>query len=68
MARRKTKTTTTSTTTGKAKVNLSLTRQATDTLTAIAKETGLSRSALFENILSGSISIDNKKAEKTVRT
>ncbi|BAQ61479.1 exonuclease sbcC [Geminocystis sp. NIES-3708] len=66
MARRKTGTTT-GLMTVKSKVNLSLTSKATETLEIISKQTGLSKSALFENILSGTISISSHTANQVVK-
>lgn len=65
MARRKTRTGT-GLSNPKSKVNISLTPEANDTLIALAKETGLTKSKVFENILVGTIAINSQTAEKQV--
>lgn len=72
MARKKTGTTT-GLMTPKSKINLSLTEKAMEIIETMMKETGLNRSALFESILTGNLSLssqnssvsDNKGNENT---
>ncbi|MBF2056486.1 MAG: hypothetical protein IGQ45_04490 [Cyanobacterium sp. T60_A2020_053] len=65
MARKKTKTST-GLSNPKSKVNVTLTEEANNTLNAIAKGLGMSKSGLFEQILVGDIAIFGKNAEKQV--
>lgn len=62
MVRKKAKTTT-GLTNPKSKVNLTITPEAKNAMDAITKEMGLTRSALFEGLLSGSISLSNHTSE-----
>lgn len=62
MVRKKAKTTT-GLINPKSKVNLTLTPEAKDAMDAISKEMGLTRSALFEGLLNGSISLSNHTSE-----
>lgn len=50
----------------KSKVNITLTPEANDTLVALAKETGLTKSKFFEEILVGGIVINSQNAETKV--
>lgn len=65
MTRKKTKTGT-GLMTPKAKVNLSLTDKAITTLETMAKETGLTKSALFESILTGNISVSSHNSSQVL--
>ena len=65
MARRKTKTST-GLQNHKAKVNITISPESKSTLDKIASEIGLSRSAFFEGILNGSISLSSQHAHQLV--
>ncbi len=65
MTRRKTKRAT-GLSTPKSKVNISLTTEANEKLIALAKEMGISKSGLFEQILVGEIAINSENAEKQI--
>ncbi|WP_324281964.1 hypothetical protein VKI22_14470 [Cyanobacterium aponinum UTEX 3221] len=65
MARRKTKATT-GLSNPKSKVNLTITPEAKSALDVITKEMGLTRSALFEGLLNGSISLSSQNSEKNI--
>ena len=65
MARRKTKTTT-GLQNHKAKVNITITPESKSTLDKIASDIGLSRSAFFEGMLNGSISLSSQQAQQLV--
>ncbi|MBE9223441.1 hypothetical protein IQ215_12110 [Cyanobacterium stanieri LEGE 03274] len=65
MTRKKTKTGT-GLGSSKSKVNITLTPEANETLVALAKETGLTKSKLFEQILIGGFVINSQNADKKV--
>lgn len=65
MTRRKTKTSA-GLSNPKSKVNITLTAEANNTLNAIAKELGVTKSGLLEQILVGDIAMVGKSAEKQV--
>ena len=65
MARRKTKTSA-GLRSPKSKVNITITPESKATLETIAGEMGLSKSAFFEGILNGSISLSSQKSEQLV--
>lgn len=50
----------------KSKVNITLTPEANETLVALVKETGLTKSKFFEEVLVGGIVINSKNAETKV--